>query len=235
MIMSKLLRWVLLVFGTVIIVAAELLFRGNLSNDTLSMNIIVSLVAWGTLFAGIGFPWIDLNDKAQRRVGALGLFWFFSSLFALCSVIWMIVGAQLDLSFKLQLIVHLVLLFVLIMGLAMARKSSEKVCEIYKKEVEGKKGVTEIRQALASLKESIFTAKDIPDEIVDRISKMCEETRYVSPSNNEEAFSIENEIVKLAREMETAFFDYIMNEDSIKQKLSRCERLLINRKQIHSL
>lgn len=228
------MRWVLLVFGAAIIVAAILLFCDGMESNVLTLDIIVSLIAWGVLFAGIGFPWIDLNDPAQKRVGSLGLFWYFSSLYALVAVIWMVVGAQLDLSFSLQLIVHLVLLFVLIMGLTMAGRSAEKVGEVFEKEQRERLGVTEVRSALAALKESTFDAKDLPEEVVDRINKMCDEARFVSPSNNMEAHRMEAELVNLLHEVSSAFFNYRMNEEMIQSKLARCERLLKNRKQIHS-
>lgn len=228
------MRWVLLVFGAAIIVAAVLLFCGGLENNVLSLDITVSLVVWGVLFAGIGFPWIDLNDPAQKRIGSLGIFWYFSSLYALVAIIWMVVGAQLDLSFRLQLIVHLVLLFVLIMGLTMASRTSEKVGEVYEKEQRERQGVTDVRSALAALKESTFGAKDLPEEVVDRITKLCDEARFVSPSNNVEAHRMEEEMVSLTHEISSAFFNYQMNEDAIQSKLARCERLLKNRKQLHS-
>lgn len=233
--MSNLLRWILFVFGAVIIVAGELLYRGNLGNDVLTMNIIVSLLVWGTVFAGIGLPWIDLSDKSQKRVGSLGMFWVFSSLYAVAAIVWMVVGAHLDLSFNLQLLGHCVLLFFFIMGMAMAKRSSEKVAEVYKKETVEKKGVVDIRKALAALKESTFTANGVPEDVVDRISKMCDEARFMAPSNNDEAHDMEAEIVSLTEGISSAFFNYKMNEASIQQKLSRCERLLKNRKQIHSL
>ena len=85
--MSKLLRWILLVFGAAVIVTTEILFRGDLEDKFLVMNIIVSLIVWGVLFAGIGFPWIDLDDKSQKRVGSLGLYWLFSSLYAFLAVV----------------------------------------------------------------------------------------------------------------------------------------------------
>ena len=232
--MSKIMRWVLLVFGAAIIVAAELLFCGGLEKDVLTMDIIVSLIVWGVLFAGIGFPWIDLNDPAQKKVGTLGIFWYFSSLYALLAIIWMVVGAQMELPFRLQLIVHLVLLFVLIMGLTLANRTSEKVGEVFEKEQRERSGVTDVRSALAALKESTFYAKELPEEVVDRITKMCDEARFVSPSNNVEAHRIEDEMVKLTQEISSAFFNYRMNEDAIQSKLARCERLLKNRKQLHS-
>ena len=213
---------------------AVLLFCGGLEDDVKTLDIIVSLIVWGVLFAGIGFPWIDLNDPAQKRVGSLGVFWYFSSLYALVAIIWMVVGAQLDLSFNLQLIVHLVLLFVLIMGLTMANRTSEKVGEVFEKEERERRGVTDIRSALAALKESTYDAKDLPEEVVDRITKMCDEARYVSPSNNMEAHRMEDEMVGLIHEISSAFFNYGMNEEMIQSKLARCERLLKNRKQIHS-
>lgn len=96
------------------------------------------------------------------------------------------------------------------------------------------KNVDDFRKALAALKESTYDAKDLPEEIVDRISKLCDEARFLSPSNNPEAHEIESQIVSLADMIEVAFCDYSMNEASIQQKLSKCERLIISRKQIHS-
>lgn len=232
--MSKLLRWILLVFGAAIIVAIEILFRGDLEDKFLVMNIIVSLIVWGVLFAGIGFPWIDLDDKSQKRVGSLGLYWLFSSLYAFLAVVCMIVGTQLGLSFEIQLIVHLILLFILAAGLAMAWRASDKVKEVYEKETELLQGVVDIRQAFAVLKESTYDANGLPEEVVDRISKMCDEARFMSPSNNPEARAIESQIVSLTEAIGSAFFDYRMNEESIQQKLAKCERLLKSRKQIHS-
>ena len=112
--------------------------------------------------------------------------------------------------------------------------SGKEALEVYEKEQRERQGVTDVRSALAALKESTFYAKELPEEVVDRITKMCDEARFVSPSNNVEARRIEDEMVKLTQEISSAFFNYRMNEDAIQSKLARCERLLKNRKQLHS-
>lgn len=96
------------------------------------------------------------------------------------------------------------------------------------------KNVDDFRKALAALKESTFDAKSLPEEVVDRIGKMCDEARFMSPSNNPEALEIERQIITLTEAIESAFYDYHMNEVSVQNNLAKCERLLVSRKQIYS-
>jgi hypothetical protein len=133
--MRNVLSWLLLLFGEVIIITAFVLFRGNLTDPILVMNIVVSSVIYGLFFLNFRAPWIDLKDKSQQRVGALGISWFSVWLYAFLAIATMVVANIFYiLDFNIQLIIHCGLLFFLLLGLLLSQHAADQVKAVYDQE-----------------------------------------------------------------------------------------------------
>ena len=108
---KKILSYIALLGGeAIIIIAAFILFRGNLSDNILVLNIVVSSIIYGLFFVDILVPWINLGDKSQKKIGSLGVRWFFTWFYAITAIAVIILGNSVyEWRFSLQIIIHLIL------------------------------------------------------------------------------------------------------------------------------
>ena len=146
---KKILSFIALLGGEAIIIAAFLLFRGSLATDILVLNIVVSSVIYGLLFLDILVPWVDLNDKSGKKVGSLGLRWFFTWLYAITAIAVMLIGnLAYEWTFALQFIIHCGLFFLLLLGFIAVIHSGNKVQEVYQQETFNRNGINEMKTAM---------------------------------------------------------------------------------------
>jgi small-conductance mechanosensitive channel len=138
---KQILSWLLLLFGEAIIVAAFILFRGGAEDNVFVMNIVVASIVYLLIFFGFRVPWIDLRDKSGRQVGALGISWFATGWYAVFAIAAMICGRVFLLTFTIQLIIHSVLLFLLLLGLFFSRHAADKVQDVHRQQSENHDGV----------------------------------------------------------------------------------------------
>ena len=233
-------RIVLLLLGIVIIIAAFILSNDYAQNDTVTfkvtslgniliLNMVVSLIIYALFFIDILVPLINSRDSAQRKVGALGLRWFVTWLYAFLAIATMIgCNTIFGIAFATQLIIHCSLFFFLLLGLYGAFSASNKVQEVYEKSKNEQNGLIEMRKAMGRLKEK----HDLPNDLTVRINKLDNELRYLSPSNNPEAYNLERSFIETLNEI--ALSDFSENEAGIANLLSKCERIYKNRLTIYS-
>ena len=237
---------VLWLIGALIIIVAFLLANGCVLSDILTfkvaatslgdiliLNMVVALIIYALFFIDILVPWINLRDSAQRRVGSLGLRWFVTGLYAFLAIATMTgCNTILSIAFATQLIIHCTLFFFLLLGMYGAFSASNKVQEIHEKSKSEQSGIAEMRKAMSRLKEKMFAVNDLPSGITARINKLDSELRYLSPSNNPEAYNLERSFIETLNEI--ALSDFSANEAGIENLLSKCERIYKNRLNIYS-
>ena len=232
---QKILSWLLLLFGEAMIVTAFILFRGNTPDNILVLNIVVSSLIYSLFFFNYGTSWINLKDKSQKQVGALGISWLTTWIYAILATATMLMAnVVLEIVFTTQLIVHGGLLFFLLMWLLLSRHSAEKVQNVYYQETFNRNGVVAMKFAMHSLKDKINSLSDLPERFVQRIDVLEENLRFVSPSNNSEACNLERSFVEVVNEIRSAIFDFSMNEEQIENNLKKLERIYQSRKDIYS-
>jgi hypothetical protein len=232
---KNILSWLLLLFGEAIIIAAFILFRGNTPDNILVLNIVVSTLVYGLFFCNFRAPWIDLKDKSQKQIGAIGISWFAMWFYAIAAVVAMLVAnLAYELSFELQLIIHCGLLFFLLLFVLFSRHSADKVAEVYNEQTANKNGILEMKRAMLALKAKISETADLPDNFVHKINSLDESLRFISPTENNEAHDLERSFVKTINAICFAIQDYSYNEEQIEDNIKKCERLYQNRKNIYS-
>jgi hypothetical protein len=232
---KKILSWIALLGGEAIIIAAFILFRGSTTDNILVLNIVVSSIIYGLFFIDILVPWIDLADKSQKKTGSLGLRWFFTWCYAVAAIVTMLACNQVfDCSLASQILIHCVLIFFLILGFAASLHSSDKVQQVYQQETLNRNGVLEMKRAITNLKDKISDLPELPANFTDRVNTLEENLRFVSPTENTEAHSLEQQFVKIINDISFALPNYFMNEEAIKNNLKKVERIYQNRKSIYS-
>jgi len=232
---KKILSWISLLLGEVLIIIGFFLFGEHLERNTLVLNIIIASIFYSLFFFDILFSWINFGDKSQRKIGTIGVRWIFTWLYALLAIATMVVcNLLLNLSFPVQLFVHGILIFLLLLGFIAVISVSNKTKEVFTQENTNRNGVTEMKKAITNLKNRMNDLSELPEYFSNRINTLEDNIRYLSPSNNLEAHELESSFTNTLRDIYLAIENFSMNEELINNNLKKCERIFQNRKQIHS-
>jgi hypothetical protein len=225
--------WMLLLFGEAIIIAAFILFRGNTPDNIFILNIVVTSIIYGLFFCTYRMPWIDLSDETQKQIGAMGISWVTTWFYAILAIaVMLLANRQLQLDFSTQLIIHCILLFFLLLGLLFGQHSADKVKEVHKQQTANRNSIIEMKKAVVQLKDKISETAELPRNFIQRINALEESLRFISPSENAEAHSLEDSFIEMINAIRFALTDYSLNAEQIESNLKKCERLYQNRKQI---
>ncbi|MDR2928470.1 MAG: hypothetical protein LBV41_09795 [Cytophagaceae bacterium] len=232
---KQLLWWLLLLFGEAILIAAFIFFRGETADNIFYMNIAVSTVVYGLIFLNYRAPWIDLDDKSQKKIGGLGINWLFTWIYVVLAIAAMLcTNVFYTFAFTTQLIIHCILLFILLLGMWASLHASDKVKEVYQQETTNRKGINEMKTAMQHLKDKMSDADGLSESFTRRINSLEEGLRYISPSNNDEAYSLEHSFANAVNDISFAVFNFSTNEEAIENNLKKLERIYQNRKNIYS-
>ncbi|MBO4612984.1 MAG: hypothetical protein J5671_07445 [Bacteroidaceae bacterium] len=225
--MRDALKFVACLIGAGVIIGAFLLFgRPGLSDKELALDIVVSLIVYGLFVVDIFVPWLDLGDKAQRKVGSLGLRWTINWLYAILAIVVMFLSAKLDWALSTQLLIHAALLGLLALGYSGVFGMNDKVASVYAREEAMRSSLEELKSSVNSL----LLEHEIADiNLRQRIEALKEDLRYTSSSDNGETRSLEERILKLVGSLNAAL--NAENTDEASALLNKLEKLVKERKQ----
>ncbi len=231
---KSVMTWLIAIAGEALIVAAFLMFFSDLlPSDVLVLDVFVASVVYWLFFIDLIKPWTPENDPSQKRASSLGVRWFFTILYDIAAIAAMIFFAVVLLPFKVQLLVQLALLLFVLLGLLLASRTAARTQKIWQDEQQQRAGREDMMKILQELK-SAAEISGTPQSVVDEIASLCDEVRYISPANTNEAANLESQFVESARQIQFAFREYNMNKDAIANQLAKCKRILQQRKSIYS-
>lgn len=225
----------LLLVGEALIIISFLYFGSSLAANILTLDIIVSSIIYSLLFIDILLPMCDFKDKSQKIVGSLGIRWFITGvykLFAIGAMAIFIFYKPLD--FNVQIIIHGILFFLLLIGLYSASTASDKVEEIFYDESQRMNHLTEMRKSIQNLQLKLYQTSNISPEIIAGISNLQEELRFITPSNNPESVDLEADFLKEIKAINDAIFEIPLNHEKIVARINNCQRICSARKIIFS-
>jgi hypothetical protein len=225
----------LFIIGEALIILGFVHFGKNLQPDILVLNIVVTSLIYCLTFFDIFIPWLDLKDRPQRKIGSMGIRWFFTSLYLLTGVGAMIIfNTRFPIPFISQLIIQGILFFLLLLGLYLGFTSAEKVHEVYDEEQLILNNIDEMKMTTKELQLKLDRMKDIPADVVSRINDLQENIRFLSPCNNSRASELERKFVAEMRQLNDCFDDIPLNIAKIQDNIKNCERTYKERKQVFS-
>ena len=231
---KSVMTWLIAIAGEALIVAAFLMFFSDLlPSDVLVLDVFVASVVYWLFFIDLIKPWTPENDPSQKRASSLGVRWFFTILYDIAAIAAMLFFAVVLLPFKVQLLVQLALLLFVLLGLLLASRTAARTQKIWQDEQQQRAGREDMMKILQELK-SAAEISGTPQSVVDEIASLCDEVRYISPANTNEAANLESQFVESARQIQFAFREYNMNKDAIANQLAKCKRILQQRKSIYS-
>jgi hypothetical protein len=231
----------LTIFGEAIILACFLLFGGCSSISWL--NFVVTSVIYFLWFGQAFIPWFNLKDKSSRAAGSLGITWFgifFYSLFAILAMLACNVRTEkisftanlAEIPFAIQLIIHLILLFILFFILLLGKGAGQKVAKVYEKERKLTENKESLKIIMSLLRQKLSVKNDFPAWILERVNKLEEEVRYLSPNNTTQAQVLEKAFVEVLKKFENEL-DFNKSEQiKIDELLKQCEIILTERKRV---
>ena len=231
--LRRIFSYLLLLGGEAIIIATFILFRGKMTDQILVLNIVATTFIYALFFVDVLVPWIDFK-KPQRRVGMLGLRWFVTWFYSIFAVVAMIGFYFLDVKFSTQLVTHCILFFFMMLGMRLVLTAGDQVENVYVQETQNRSGINEMKAAMRNLRNKINTSNNLPADFSRQVNTLEENLRYISPSNNPDAYELEISFVGTVGEINLALSNYSLNEEQIQNNLKKLEHIYQTRKQIYS-
>ncbi|MCL2284280.1 MAG: hypothetical protein FWC26_13270 [Fibromonadales bacterium] len=220
----------LTVFGEAIIVTAFLLFGEPTETKYLCM-IVASVIYF--LWFGQGFiPWLNLKDKTNREVGSIGIQWWGLTLYSIAAIATMLAGAFYEIPFNTQLIIHLILFFFLLATLIMGKGVENQVAKVHQREEALTAARDVLKIGLNNLRRKLSVKADFPPWILERIAKMEDEARYITPNNTPPAQSLDCSFMESLKKVENALDFGDLEQTKIDELLKMCEITLAERKRV---
>ena len=221
------------VLGLALVVTGWFLWGDQSQTDIFALNIVVSVVAYVVMFVDILIPWGNFREKTQRRIGNLGVRWFVQYGYSLAAIAFLIICNLADLSFDVSLFVQCALLILLIFGFATAKTTGGKIEEVSKEISHMVDCVQLMRDGQDSLLEAAYDAS-APNEVIEKIKRLGDDLRFITPSNSDTSRNVESQIVELLAQTASLFSSYEINNELIDANITKASRLIQKRKSTYS-
>lgn len=225
------------IFGQGIIIAGFLLFRGTCPDNILWLNIVVTSIVFWLLGCSFGMEPISMSDPAHPQAGGLGIKWVSALTYSVCALGFMIgcalygYGAE-GVPFKWQMIIQTALLFFLLAGFLSSAAATRKTAETYRREQATYRGKADLRLTLSDLAYTADSSPEVPAEIRQRLHRLSEEVRFLTPSGSREAAMADTRIFEVANRLRPALFNPELNTADIETLTTRLEVEFHRRKQV---
>lgn len=203
------------------------------------LDFVVLTIINAIFILNILFPLVNMHDKSHKEVAGLGLQWSATGWYTAIAVLFM--GANIlytglearpALSFGIQATIQGILLLLFAAGIVSSQSSIEKAKEVYASQSYEKRGKADIKAAVAK---ALYAAEDsgnVPAEVAERLKHILADTRYLSPSDTQEAKALDHSITENCEALAVAFIDYNMNGNRIAQLLASLENNMKRRRAI---
>ena len=216
--------------GYGLIVASFILLFTWLPDDIRLLDIVVTSIIYTQLVEFLFFPLIDLEKKAHKEVGMMGIHLAAINTYAVVAIVIMVVGMIWELSFTWQILLQLGALLILIIGRVATLHSGEKVEAVYEKEQVLKGGKQQLKAAAESMMDAIARSSELSPVLVSRITQLTEDIRYITPSTNNEALNLELQFTRLSDDLKVMLRQSPQNNDQIAETVGQLEYILAKRK-----
>lgn len=232
---KNILSWFAFLGGEAIVISSFLLWRGSLSDEILILNVIVSVLIYGLFFFDVIFPLVDLRDSSGKKIGAIGIRWIVTCVYAILAVSIMILcNISFQCTFRLQLVLHCVLALFLLIGILAMLHSSGQIANVYQEQREVSKGLDEMKASVEVLLDTVYCCNQPNDFYIDRVRQLQKKLRYLSPSNNAEAASLEHQFSETVNNIRIALSNQSLNKEQIESDLKKAEYICQKRKSLYS-
>jgi len=219
-----------ILLGYGLIIGGFLLFGSMLDDNIKLLDIVVSCVIFTQFAEFFFFPLIDTSKGAQKEVGMMGLHFVSVSICIMASIAIMLWGIYWHLSFTLQVILQLGVLFLLLLGRVFTLQAGDKVEQVYEREQNMMSGKLSMKETMADLMDTVSQTADLSPELKGRLGELQDAIRFVSPSASGDAANLESQFIRIAKNLESMLRNPSLNAGQLQTEVSQMERILARRK-----
>lgn len=231
---GRILSWVALVIGWAIILASFFIWGKDVEPGKFAVNIVVSLLCYVLAFLDFLFPFVDLKDKAQKRIGTMSVRMVTVWSYIFLAVVTMLVfTSKLDIPFLAYLIMHCVYALILVLGFMAVAEVASKVSDVYEQESAAKEGTDGLKRKARKVMYAKEDVASLPAQIAKRTNEVLELVQYIAPSNAPLAKELEAKLDKAMGEFSVALKLSPSNEKKLNALLTDIERLVVERKNMY--
>lgn len=196
---------------------------------------VVSIVYWLWMLGSIVYS-LDTKEESQKVFAQLGITMSALTIYTVLSLgfaLLCVLGTDWTgplLSFKWQIGFQGCFLFIFLFYCLMAGHAGNQTEKVYYEEKQLKAGKKNVKMSIQDL---LLDAEErhFPIYLVQKIKTMKDETRFLSPSTNPTAQSLEAKIIDDCDEVIMISKDFSLNQDRIEDLIGMIERNLNRRKQ----
>lgn len=219
--------------GEILIFGGFLLLTPNGKSDVAWLNwVVVSFIFGLNYFSSdILFP---PTEEFSNRIPALGPRIVTGVSYTLFAIVWIILGYYLKWDFRIQLLGHLIMVFMVILGYTVAHKASKYAAQVESSEKAQELILTAAKNELKLLC-TVFDKELAKDSPKYKLRTFSEELRFISPANNNETRELETKILELIRQIKSILPSELnnmgnSNEDSLNRSVESLGLLIKQRK-----
>jgi uncharacterized membrane protein SirB2 len=230
--MKKIYSILAAIIGEVIIVCVLFEFYGYLGERIFFQNLLFLTLAYGIFWASLFKPLAETESKEQKWVGMLGLH-LFGTILLLSGTFLTILFCNMmtpPMDADHQLYILLALLAIFFLSRYFAFMSYEKVAKVYEKEKSMTNVLDVMKKTMDDLLYQLLQNQSVDPMIKERVNKIKDSLRYLSPVGTDEAFRLENEMKETIVSIQMQISNYTMNKSSVDQMVLKLEGLLQRRK-----
>ena len=233
--MKNILSWLTLIGGEALIIVAFIIWKGNMPTDTHILSLVIVSLVYLLITVDVISPLVNLTDRSQKQIGSLGVRWTVTYIYAFLAI-----GAVVlcnwvyEVGFKYQMLIHGALIILLLLGITGVLHTADKVAEISEHETRMGSGLVNLKQTSNALKANLIGKTNITPAVIQRLERLEEEIRYISPSNLPEAATLENQLAATLHNINMELGNYEMNAQHIETMLQQAEFTFKNRKSLYS-
>lgn len=232
--LKKILSWGAFAIGFVLIFCGWFLWGNREDTAVFTLNLIVSLGVYSLLFSDFLISWYDPEDKSQRRIGNLGLKWAVMWIYALLAIFVIALTILFGWVFWVALFVQGIALMVLVAGFALSTHSASQIGGIQAKQDAERSYVEQMRRDLKGLHYDMLDKGSVPAELSQRVERLIEEMRFISPSNSEDARDLEKRFLDIVDRARLMVSSFSASNEELAAEISKIERTLKDRKSVYS-
>jgi hypothetical protein len=201
--------------------------------DAARLDLAIAFIVYSVNFPLVSIWW-SKPASFNSRIPALGLLGLCDLFYSICAIGLGWYGIVYLLSFRLQLIGQLCLLFLALVVAAIAWMASAHAVEMTEEEKDLHRGLDRLRASIGQCESEIFTRTPIQEQLRQRILKLKEDARYLSPSSDISALSYEEQIATLVDNIRLKLSDRSTpsTSSSVDGQFEQCAALMALRNQV---
>ncbi len=225
------MRIFITLLGYGLIIGGFIVFGDFLPTDVRYLDMAICCLLFSSLPFLYFRPLINLNDPSHKEVGSMGIQMYGFGFYGTAAIAVMVVGYLFTWSFKVQLFLHLGILFFFCLMVLASMFAARKVSQVYHKESKKLKNRAIFKTKMAELMDEIQIAGgSIPQDIRQPLEAINDTMTYIVPSSNPEVTLLEDKFCDLVDEILVLMRNIDLNKDLIQEKIKRLELTLNKRK-----